>query len=257
MAIFDYRNAKLPIVHNNKPDSSLHVEVNETLSYGNTYWQGYGTIEGQDVSFRFTGKNMTNDKLKIKKAYLSSIAYGNAVFSKLSWRYRDFEYLTTKQFLKKTCKGNDRILGGRQDDILDGEEGNDKIYGKDGDDKLIGGKGNDRLYGGSSDDKLIGGNGNDRLYGGSGDDVLVGGSGKNYLSGQGGRDTFKVVRGKGYDIIKDFTDGEDLIQLGNGAKGLKLSNRGNDMLIHQRGDLLAIVKNASGDLQLFYGNYLV
>ena len=85
---------------------------------------------------------------------------------------------------------------------------------------------------------------------------MIGGSGKNYLSGQGGRDTFKVVRGQGYDIIRDFTDGEDRIQLGNGPQGLKLSTRGDDVLIHQRGDLLAIVEDSAGDLQR-NGHFLV
>ena len=98
--------------------------------------------------------------------------------------------------------------------------------------------------------------GNNRLYGGGGNDLLIGGGGKDRLWGQGGRDTFRVQRGTGYTIIEDFTNGQDRIQLGSGRSGLKLRNRGDDVLLYQRGDLMAIVEDAAGDLQL-RGNYLV
>ena len=239
MATFDYRRWKDSIKHGSKFDAIPYVDIDEsTVSIGKTYWSGSGTVDGLKVNFRYLGQNMNSNKFVIKKTEIAGNGYGSVVFSGLNWSYKDFSTLTTSEMLKKTFKGNDRISGSRQADIIYGEAGSDKIYGKGG-------------Y-----DKLIGGSGNDRLYGGSGNDVLIGGSGKNYLSGQGGRDTFKVVRGQGYDIIKDFTDGEDRIQLGNGASGLKLSTRGDDTLIYQRGDLLAIVEDSAGDLQR-NGNFLV
>ena len=85
---------------------------------------------------------------------------------------------------------------------------------------------------------------------------MIGGGGKDRLWGQGGRDTFRIQRGTGYTIIEDFSDGADRIQLGSGRSGLKLKTRGDDVLVYQRRDLMAIVEDAAGDLQR-RGNYLV
>ena len=59
--------------------------------------------------------------------------------------------------------------------MLLGGDGNDKLDGGKGDDVLSAGKGDDRLDGGSGRDILIGGIGADKLDGGSGDDILVAG----------------------------------------------------------------------------------
>ena len=69
------------------------------------------------------------------------------------------------------------------------------------------------------------------------------------LRGGGGRDTFRIQRGAGYDIIQDFSNGQDRIQLGSGRSGLRMTNRGDDVLIYQGADLLARVLGAAGDLQ--------
>ena len=61
--------------------------------------------------------------------------------------------------------GNDLILGGTQDDMLNGGTGNDII---------VGGSGNDRMDGGTGRDLLVGGLGIDRLTGGTDDDLLIG-----------------------------------------------------------------------------------
>jgi len=104
--------------------------------------------------------------------------------------------------------------------------------------------------------KLDGQKGNDFIYGGGGKDLLIGGGGKDKVWGQGGRDTFRIERGTGYTIIKDYSDGADRIHLGSGHSGIKLRSRGDDLFIYQRKDLLAIVEDVSaGDLQL-KGNYL-
>ncbi|MFH0287258.1 tandem-95 repeat protein [Vibrio owensii] len=68
----------------------------------------------------------------------------------------------------------------------------------------------DTLYGQQGDDILFGHGGNDILVGGSGDDILIGGSGE---------DTFKFVddgsgiRDGEIDTVKDFTKGEDKIDI--------------------------------------------
>ena len=69
---------------------------------------------------------------------------------------------------------------------------------------LLASEGDDRLEGGAGHDRLLGEEGNDTLDGGADDDLLWGGSGD---------DTFRVRAGAWSDTIKDFTDGEDTIDV--------------------------------------------
>src|SRR3712207_7621788 len=57
--------------------------------------------------------------------------------------------------------GNDRLDGGRGDDVLIGGGGNDRLSGRQGDDDLRGGIGNDLILGGGGNDRLDGGGGLD------------------------------------------------------------------------------------------------
>jgi Ca2+-binding RTX toxin-like protein len=84
---------------------------------------------------------------------------------------------------------------------------NDWVDGRGGDDVMNGGRGNDTLTGSIGDDTVFGGErGADRLIGGSGNDELRGGSGT-------GQDIF-VFRNTGdSDVITDFVDGRDRIEL--------------------------------------------
>lgn len=84
----------------------------------------------------------------------------------------------------------------------------------------IGGRGNDviqgnaaanRLQGRAGDDQLIGGKGDDTLHGGAGDDVLSGGAGHDLLRGGRGADVFHFTRG--HDVIADFTAAMDGVVL--------------------------------------------
>ena len=117
------------------------------------------------------------------------------------------------------------------------------------------GSGNDIVQGNRAANTLNGGAGNDRLFGDGGNDLLIGGSGNDVINGGSGRDTFRIQRGFGYTIIEDFTNGLDRIHLGSGRDGLKIRNRGDDVLLYQRGDLMAIVDGAANELDL-RGNYL-
>ena len=124
-------------------------------------------------------------------------------------------------------EGDDELHGGAGNDTLFGDfatgvGGNDTLYGGDGHDELRGIDGDDTLYGGEGDDTLRGDHGpgtsrtdggDDALYGGAGDDTLDGGTGDDALDGGTGDDTFVFEAGHGNDTIKDFTDGEDLIDL--------------------------------------------
>lgn len=115
--------------------------------------------------------------------------------------------------------GNDLINGGEGVDTIIGGAGADTLYGDDGDDSLFGRSGNDKLYGGNGGDLLKGGRGNDVLRGKNGDDVLVGGFGKDILYGGDGADSFVFNRendspnSANFDIIKDFVQGDDIIDL--------------------------------------------
>ncbi|XZN91416.1 MAG: DUF4347 domain-containing protein [Microcoleus sp.] len=129
-------------------------------------------------------------------------------------------------------KGNDNLFGGKGDDIIQGSEGNDSLFGNEGSDTICGGvgddliggneqadilggcEGNDTLYGGEDNDTLLGGKGDDILYGDLGNDSLIGGS---------GNDIFVLQAGQGFDIIADFTLGQDLIGLSGGLSFSQLA----------------------------------
>ena len=128
-------------------------------------------------------------------------------------------------------EGNDILVSGAGDDTIDGGAGNDLIVTGAGDDTIDGGAGIDTIIGGAGDDTVYGGAdadfiateaGDDTIYGGAdddflvagaGDDTLYGGAGDDRLWGDSGSDTFVFGSGDGNDTIKDFTDGEDAIDL--------------------------------------------
>lgn len=162
---------------------------------------------------------------------------------------------------------HDEADGGVGDDVLKGREGDDALRGQAGDDELRGGAGDDTLYGGADDDMLGGGAGDDMIYGGDdadhlvgsrGDDTLFGGSGADRLAGGAGDDTltggssgdqFVFSRSAGNDVITDFQNGYDEIDLSafglNPARfetkmGAALSRAG-------EGDTLLNLKKLGGD----------
>ncbi len=121
--------------------------------------------------------------------------------------------------------GSNELRGGMGDDTLtvgNGSAGS-TLKGGAGDDMLTSGAGNDFLYGGSGYDTLIGGRGDDALYGNRGRDVLNGGEGDDLLDGGRSNDTLTGGLGsdifvfrpldKGHDVITDFEDGSDLIEI--------------------------------------------
>lgn len=123
--------------------------------------------------------------------------------------------------------GRNMLDGGDGSDNLSGGEGADRIYGGNGDDVLKGGEGRDIRWDSLEHDDTVstinadllnGGAGDDRLHGQSGSDVLDGGAGDDRLSGGGGRDTF--VFAEGTDVVLDFTDNVDSIQLDGDALGV-------------------------------------
>jgi Ca2+-binding RTX toxin-like protein len=145
--------------------------------------------------------------------------------------------------------GNDRMRGGLGRDRLVGGGGRDFGYGDAGDDTLLGGAGNDVLNGGTQNDVLRGDGNNDILYGGAGNDRCIGGSGSDRIVGQAGRDMIItgtgrdriVIRradiGRGMDIVRDFQNNLDKVDLvGVSFNELRIIRSGDDVLI-QRGNV--------------------
>lgn len=109
--------------------------------------------------------------------------------------------------------GRDHVRGGEGRDVLDGGDHEDRLDGGNGKDILKGGNGGDHLYGGRFNDRLFGENGDDVLDGARGNDVLVGGAGSDTLIGGPGADRFVLVRASHEDVIVDWEDGIDRIDL--------------------------------------------
>ncbi|WP_238368135.1 calcium-binding protein [Mesobacterium pallidum] len=118
--------------------------------------------------------------------------------------------------------GDDELRGAGGSDTLQGGDGLDTLGGGDGDDRLDGGKGadelrgaagEDTLFGGDWRDTLHGGSGDDTLFGGGGDDSLLGGTGDDTMTGGSGADVFVLGPWSGSDLITDFQDGIDKIDI--------------------------------------------
>jgi serralysin len=118
--------------------------------------------------------------------------------------------------------GNDKFWGGSGDDTITGGNGLNAIYGGRGDDTLAGGGGIDLIYGGNGNDVIYGDKGKDVLYGGDGndvidgggkDDVIHGGGGNDIMTGSSGADIFVFTQRAGDDVITDFTNNSDKLDL--------------------------------------------
>ena len=116
----------------------------------------------------------------------------------------DFSNRADDRFDISGLGGDDKITGGKLNDILRGGGGNDVMKGEAGNDRMLGGAGNDVLFGGDGKDFLNGGSGVDFLNGNAGDATLTGG---------GGTDNFQVDEGAGRIFINDFTDDVDTLLL--------------------------------------------
>jgi Ca2+-binding RTX toxin-like protein len=74
----------------------------------------------------------------------------------------------------------------------------------------------DHLIGSKTADIIDGGDGSDSLSGAAGNDILSGGAGVDHLTGGAGKDMFFFQRGSGHDVVTDFRDGQDRIEVVQG-----------------------------------------
>ena len=100
--------------------------------------------------------------------------------------------------------GDDYLVFGDSDTVIDAMGGNDTVISANGNDTLNGGTGNDILISNNGNDILDGGEGNDTLKSGAGNDILNGGAGTDTLEGGAGNDTYLFDRGDGKDRILDY-----------------------------------------------------
>ncbi|MEB3210183.1 MAG: NF038122 family metalloprotease [Leptolyngbyaceae bacterium] len=112
---------------------------------------------------------------------------------------------------------------------------------------MKGGKANDDLSGSSAQDWLSGGQGNDHIRGKKGDDLLRGGNHRDVLRGGAGADIFVVQDKHGFDVVRDFTDGEDRLKLsGQLSLGqLTFTQKGDHTLIEKDNSLLMVLRNVT------------
>lgn len=128
--------------------------------------------------------------------------------------------------------------------IVQGTDENDTLTGTDGMDDLFGGAGDDVLNGGAEWDYLIGEGGNDTLTGGA------------------DMDTFFFGEDTGNDVITDFTEGEDYIDLvaaGVTMDDLSITQEDGDTLVSW-GDNSVLLKGFTGTLDegslILRGSYI-
>jgi len=184
-------------------------------------------------------------------------------------------------------QGNDIISGGKDGDFVFGDLGDDFVNGNNANDAVRGGRGNDTVYGGQGDDSVFGDLGNDFVSGDLGTDFITGvspiqpnpGLGEiDTLVGGAGRDTFVLgdstnvyyddtntsLSGTGdYAEIRDFTPGEDRIQLKTGSSYFLASSptglpSGAGLFVNQGGgsELIAVLIGISpGSLDLASVNF--
>lgn len=103
--------------------------------------------------------------------------------------------------------------------MIDGSDAVKKvnITGNSNNNIIFAGKNGGTLKGNAGDDKLYGSDVKDVIYGGKEDDILAGRQGNDILYGGAGNDEFVYENGDGNDIVKDYTEQQDVIEIIGGS----------------------------------------
>ena len=108
------------------------------------------------------------------------------------------------------------------------------------------------IDGGGGKDKIIGSAGADAILGGYGADILDGRAGNDRLSGGSGADTFVFGKAWGRDVVTDFQETVDRLDLRDtgvtGLKDLHITAFGNDASISWEGNEILLVGVKTADL---------
>ncbi|MEM9450221.1 MAG: calcium-binding protein [Cyanobacteria bacterium P01_E01_bin.6] len=142
-----------------------------------------------------------------------------------------------------------RSRTGNINGIVVGGNGNDLLIGCTRGEVLKGGRGDDRIKAGSGDDRVFGQQGDDVIHAGDGDDLIVGGRGNNTVFGGDGADIFRLNKGRGVTVIKDFSlDDGDVLDVRKGAiKQIEFTQVGRDTVVSLGRDELAVLSNVNAD----------
>lgn len=190
---------------------------NDLLSVGSGV-NRVNAMDGDDtIAYVISGANTLNggagDDVLLAQSGSAALYF---IVDELTGQVDDGNLTVVSGFERYEARGgglNDIASLGAGDDTFRGGSGNDTGFGAGGDDLLMGINGDDLLYGGTGRDTLYGGVGLDSLYGGDGNDVLHGGHGHDTLAGGAGADVFAFgFADNGFDLITDFTSGEDHIR---------------------------------------------
>ena len=190
------------ILHGLGGNDTLNGDGGDDKLYGGTGADMLNGGAGDDHAY-YTGSSVG---VLVRLHNANAVKYGDAEGDTLI----DIEHIVGSNH-------NDILAGDGEDNYLDGGDGDDVLYGgpAGGDDEMYGGNGDDRIFGGKGNDILTGGEGNDYLKGGPGEDTfIVDGDDMDVLYGGTEKDTFQFFPGDvGGGSIRDFTDGEDVIDL--------------------------------------------
>jgi len=157
-----------------------------------------GTLEGDSDQQESSNTNIVQDLIRLLLEFksLENLGESECLLSGLTG---DTSGITKKGNLITGTNCDDKINGGKSNEIIYTLAGIDEAYAKDGNDIVYGGSGDDKLYGGNGDDIIMAGGGSNLLDGGPGSDVLISGLGNNLLVGGSGNDF--LIGGSGSTIM--------------------------------------------------------
>ncbi|MBL8589088.1 MAG: hypothetical protein JNK46_11215 [Methylobacteriaceae bacterium] len=139
--------------------------------------------------------------------------------------------------------GGDVLIGEADSDIISGGDDGDSIDGGAGGDILNGDGGTDFIQGGADNDAITGGADADDLRGDGGEDAITGGTGGDTMYGGADGDRFLFAIGSGVDVIVDFQDGLDKIDL----SGYAGANAGNTIIAQSGANTVVSFAGAFAD----------
>ncbi len=222
------------------PTASMIV-VSEP-SGGRIVFTGNSTVVGSDVTAgTVTGYDVFAGSTKVSKASGLSIEAAS-LFDAL----QGFD-VNSGPFFDIFDNIALKVVGSNLDDRINGTNLNDTLLGRDGNDQLDGSPGNDILKGGKGNDFIWGHGGFDKLQGDAGLDVFH-------------FEVDSMTLPVGYDKIKDFTPGEDLIDIAFNVPNHPPPGYLGDQYFHKghsatAPDQLVIYDKKSGDISIdFDGN---